>query len=130
MEVIILNEDKSNNKSNVRVEILNREYVIRGNEEADYILDIASFADRHLREIKDVNTSISNHRIMVLGVMNLADKLCKIQEKYETLKEEHNKIKTNHTEIFTDYNALKKKYQELEEEYNEFLDLVEEGGLD
>lgn len=126
---MILNKENSSNKSEVKVQILGEEYTIRGNESPDYIRSIATFVDEHMKEIEEYAPSISRNRIIILGSMNLADKLCKVQEVNENLKEDNNKLENSFKKILSENNKLKEKYRELKEEYEEFLDLVEKGDL-
>ncbi|MCK8828348.1 cell division protein ZapA [Natroniella acetigena] len=125
-----MSEEKFSNKAKAKVKILGEEYVIKGNESAEYISKLASFVDEHMQEIKEANSSIPRNRIMVLGAMNLADKLYKIQDAYKKLEKEYAKTRNNYEEVLAEYRGLKEKYQKVQEEYNQFLELVEKGELD
>lgn len=126
---MILTKENFSNKSEVKVEILGEGYTIKGNESTDYIKNIANFVDEHMKEIEQYASSISRNRIIILGSMNLADKLYKVQEVNENLKEDNNKLENSFKKILSENNKLKEKYRELKEEYEEFLDLVEKGDL-
>ncbi|MCK8818106.1 cell division protein ZapA [Natroniella sulfidigena] len=125
-----MSEEKFSNKAKAKVEILGEEYVIKGNESAEYISNLASFVDEHMQEIKEVNNSIPRNRIMVLGAMNLANKLYKVQDAYKKLEKEYTKTRNNYEEVLAEYRELKENYQKIQEEYNDFLALVEKGELD
>ena len=122
------NDDKD--KAKAKIEILGKEYIIKGDEPADYIVDLGNFVNKHLQKVEVNNPSVSKNRIMILGFMNLADNLCKTQEMYEKKEDEYNKIQEDYQNMVRKYNKLREDYVELENEYNEFLELVEEGGLD
>ncbi|AGB41971.1 hypothetical protein Halha_2077 [Halobacteroides halobius DSM 5150] len=101
----------SGNKAEVKVQILGEEYIIKGDKSSEYINNIASFLDDHLHKVKEYNSAISRFRIMILGAMNLTDKLHSVQSDYEELKE--------------DYNQLKEEYKNLRDEYNILSEIVE-----
>jgi cell division protein ZapA len=130
LEGIILSIENSSNKSEVKVEILGEEYKIKGDESPEYIKSIALFVDEHMKEIQEYAPSISRNRIIILGVMNLADKLYKVQEMNGKLKEDNTKLENSFKQILSENNKLKEQYMALKEEYEEFLDLIEKGELD
>ncbi|TDX46798.1 cell division protein ZapA [Orenia marismortui] len=125
-----MSKENSYNKSEVKVEILGEEYIIKGKESSEYIMSIANFVDEHMKEIQENITSISRNRVIILGAMNFADKLCQVQEKNESLKEDNHKLESSFKKILSENNKLKEKYRELKEEYEEFLELVEKGDFD
>ncbi len=130
MGVIILTKKvSSHNKSKVKVEILGEEYMIQGKESEEYIKNIAYFVNEHMSEIEEEVPNMPRNRIIILGVMNLADKLCKVQEMNEKVKEDNNKLESSFKKLLSQNNKLKDKYSELKDEYEEFLDLVEKGEL-
>lgn len=122
-------KNSSHNKSEVKVEILGEEYLIKGDASEDYIKNIACFVNDHMEEIANKTNSIPRNRIIILGVMNLADKLCKVQEMNEKAKEDNNKLENSFKKLLSENNNLKEKYKVLKEEYEEFLELVEKGEL-
>ncbi|GAB6139256.1 cell division protein ZapA [Halanaerobaculum tunisiense] len=97
--------DDSDNKSEAKVEILGEEYIIKGDKSADYIIDLASFLDNHLQKVKEKNSSNSRGKIMILGAMNLADKLYTAQSDYQTLENKYQQLQE-------DYQEIKAKYQQ------------------
>jgi len=129
LEGIILSIENSSNKSEVKVEILGKEYKIKGNESPEYIKNIASFVNEHMKEIQEYAPSLSTNRIIILGVLNLADKLYKVQEMNGKLKEDNNKLESSFKKILSENNKLKEQNRTLKEEYEEFLDLIEKGEL-
>lgn len=78
--------DKNKNNTNrVTVEIFNQEYVVKGNENAEYIEMLAAYVDRRMRMIDQRNHSLSVAKVAVLTALNLADELNKLQEDYDEL---------------------------------------------
>lgn len=81
----MLETNKSNTSNRVTVEIFNQEYVVKGNENAEYIEMLAAYVDRRMRMIDQRNHSLSTTKIAVLTALNLADELNKLQEDYDEL---------------------------------------------
>ena len=121
---------ENNNYDKAEVKILGEGYTIKGDESSKYIAELADYVDQELKEIKEHNPSVAKSRLMILGMMNFANKLYKSNAEYENLKKENNKIKKDYEQLLEEYNNIKKEHQDLEEEYNEFLELIEEGGFD
>jgi len=119
-----------NNYDKAEVEILGDTYTIKGDESSEYIAELANYVDQELKEIREYNSSVSKMRLMILGMMNFANKLYKSKVRYENLQKENNNIKAKYDKLQDKYSELKKKYQNLEEEFNEFLELLDEGGFD
>ncbi|GAB6099163.1 cell division protein ZapA [Halanaerocella petrolearia] len=111
----------SENKSEVKVDILGEEYIIKGNKSSDYISNIASFLDNHLRKVKEYNPSISRMRVMILGAMNLADRLHTTQDKHQNLQEKYNQVVGDYQKKIEEYNQLEDKYEKLKAEYDDLV---------
>ncbi len=79
-------ERKSNNNTHrVAVEIFNQEYIVKGNEDPEYIEMLAAYVDRRMRMITQRNHHLSTTKVAVLAALNLADELNKLQEDYDGL---------------------------------------------
>jgi cell division protein ZapA len=76
---------KSAGTNRVSVEIFNQEYIVKGNENAEYIEMLAAYVDRRMRMIEQRNHSLSIAKVGVLTALNLADELNKLQEDYDDL---------------------------------------------
>jgi cell division protein ZapA len=123
-----LPEENPNNKAETKVEILGQKYVIKGEEPVDYIEDIAAFVNNHLEEVREYNPSTSKVRILVLGIMNLADRLYKAQNEYEDLKKKQEKQEEDYQQLLDKYEELKEEYQSLQGDHQALLELMEDGG--
>ncbi|HEX3011142.1 MAG TPA: cell division protein ZapA [Syntrophomonadaceae bacterium] len=78
--------DESKKRFNkVTVEIFNEEYVVKGDENPEYIQMLASYIDRRMKMIQQRNPNLTNTKIAVLTAINLADELNKLQEDYDEL---------------------------------------------
>lgn len=87
-------EDK-NKTTKVTVEILNEEYVVRGEENPDYIDMLATYVDRRMKMFQKRNPNLSSTKIAVLTALNLADELNKLQEDYDELIKKMEEEKKN-----------------------------------
>lgn len=76
---------KKNEVNKVTVEIFNEEYVVKGSENPDYIIMLASYVDRRMKMIQQRNPNLSTTKVAVLTSLNLADELNKLQEDYDEL---------------------------------------------
>ncbi len=81
----MLERKNSNTTNRVSVEIFNQEYIVKGNENAEYIEMLAAYVDRRMRMIDQRNHSLSIGKVAVLTALNLADELNKLQEDYDEL---------------------------------------------
>lgn len=77
-------EEKST-VNKVTVSIFNEEYVVKGEENPEYIEMLASYVDRRMKMIYQRNTNLSTVKVAVLTALNLADELNKLQEDYDEL---------------------------------------------
>jgi cell division protein ZapA len=77
--------EKRNQINKVTVNIFNEEYVVKGDEEPDYIEMLASYVDRRMRMVQQRNVNLSTSKVAVLTALNLADELNKLQEDYDEL---------------------------------------------
>jgi len=81
----MVEKKSSNNTNRVTVEIFSQEYIVKGNENAEYIEMLAAYVDRRMRMIEQRNHSLSITKVAVLTALNLADELNKLQEDYDDL---------------------------------------------
>ena len=73
----------------VRVRILDEDYILSGEEKDDYILLLANYVDRKMQEVRQNNAYLSRSRIAVLVALNLADELTKLQAEYDDLLQQY-----------------------------------------
>tara|TARA_B100000315_G_C14520341_1_gene561237 strand:+ start:761 stop:1042 length:282 start_codon:yes stop_codon:yes gene_type:complete len=74
-----------------RIDIYGRSYTIRSEEEEDYILRLADYVDRKMRDVSQRSSVISSLNVSVLAALNIADELFKLREQaqaYDNLAEE------------------------------------------
>lgn len=62
------------------VQILGREYKIRGSADASYIREVASYVDAKLREVAQGSTvPPASERVAILAALNIADELFQLR---------------------------------------------------
>jgi cell division protein ZapA len=64
-------------KSVVQVQILGQQLSIRGEADQDYILGVAGYVDRKMREITEKLPVASLSKVAILASLNIADELFK-----------------------------------------------------
>jgi cell division protein ZapA len=65
------------NKNLVQVQIFGHSYTIRGEADQEYILDVAAYVDRKMREITEKLPVASLSKVAILASLNIADELFK-----------------------------------------------------
>ena len=61
----------------VQVQIFGHSYTIRGEADQEYILNVAAYVDRKMREITDKLPVASLSKVAILASLNIADELFK-----------------------------------------------------
>ncbi len=74
----------SENKTRVVVNIFEQEYIVRGEEPAEYIEALAAKIDGMMTRLSK-NTTLQTTQIAILTALNLADELEKIKQKHAEL---------------------------------------------
>jgi cell division protein ZapA len=70
-------------KQQVQVQIFGHNYTIRGDADQTYILDVAAYVDRKMREITEKLPVASLSKVAILASLNIADELFKERAKHE-----------------------------------------------
>jgi cell division protein ZapA len=70
-------------KNVVQVEIFGHSYTIRGEAQQEYILDVAAYVDRKMREITEKLPVASLSKVAILASLNIADELFKERRRRE-----------------------------------------------
>src|SRR6476469_2457995 len=61
------------NEQTIRVEIYNQTYSIRSDGDNDYILELAEFVDRKMREISSGAMTVDSLKVAILAALHIAD---------------------------------------------------------
>jgi cell division protein ZapA len=70
-------------KNVVQVEIFGNTYTIRGEADQDYILGVAAYVDRKMREVTDKIPVASLSKVAILASLNIADELFKERARHQ-----------------------------------------------
>ncbi|MBI1797958.1 MAG: cell division protein ZapA [Candidatus Eisenbacteria bacterium] len=70
-------------KNVVQVQIFGHGYTIRGEADQEYILGVAGYVDRKMREITDKLPVASLSKVAILASLNIADELFKERARLE-----------------------------------------------
>jgi cell division protein ZapA len=72
----------------IRVEIYDQAYNLRG-VDGDYILRLAEFVDRKMRNVAEQTSTVDSLRLAVLAALNIADEYHILKKKYDLLAGEY-----------------------------------------
>ena len=61
-----------------KVEIFGMNYLLKGEKDAEYMQEIASYVDKKMRDIQQATDLISPLKIAILAALNIADELHKL----------------------------------------------------
>ena len=70
-------QGRGDTKNVVQVQILGQQLAIRGEADQDYILGVAGYVDRKMREITEKLPVASLSKVAILASLNIADELFK-----------------------------------------------------
>ena len=60
-------------KNKTEILIFGSRYIVSGNEPEEYIQDVASYLDDKMKEISDINKTLSGNMVTVLAAINVVD---------------------------------------------------------
>ncbi|MDI9482845.1 MAG: cell division protein ZapA [Bacillota bacterium] len=103
-------------KNKVHVRIAGIEYILRGNESAEYIQKVALYVDNKTVEIMKANHTLSTSMASVLTAVNIADEFFKVSDSYEMLKKEIEQAKKAISELREEKAQLTHQLQIVNEE--------------
>ncbi|MDO4539728.1 MAG: cell division protein ZapA [Syntrophomonadaceae bacterium] len=69
----------------ITVKIYNEDYIVKGNDDGNYVRMLADYVDRRMRMIGQRNPNLSMTRVAVLTALNMADELNRLQDDYDEL---------------------------------------------
>ena len=78
------------NKNLVQVQIFGHSYAIRGEADQDYIVGVAAYVDRKMREITEKLPVASLSKVAILASLNIADELFKERAQREAREQSLN----------------------------------------
>lgn len=84
-----MSESNGNGAGNVRVEIYDQTYHLRGSD-PEYIAELAEYVDTKMRLIAQQASTVDSLRLAVLSALNIADELHVLKRKYESIDSDYN----------------------------------------
>ena len=79
-----MSQGNGNGSGNVRVDIYDQTYHLRGSDTA-YISQLAAYVDTKMRLIAQQASTVDSLRVAVLAALNIADELHVLRQKYESV---------------------------------------------
>lgn len=65
--------EQRNGSDGTAVTIYGQTYHLRGSDEPGYLVDLASFVDRRMREVVEATGTADSQRVAILAALNIAD---------------------------------------------------------
>ena len=78
----------SNGSGNVRVEIYDQTYHLRGSD-PEYIAELAEYVDSKMRLIAKQASTVDSLRVAVLAALNIADEFHVLRRKYDSIASDY-----------------------------------------
>lgn len=75
---------KEDKRTRVTVNILDEEYVIRGDVSTECMQEVASYVHGMMQKLAEHNPHISRHKLAVLTAINLADEVLRLKARLKT----------------------------------------------
>lgn len=104
-------------KNKISVKIMEQEYVLVGEEEQEYYLDLAQKVDSIMREISKSNNRYNINMVAVLTALNLADALYKTQMQLADTSEKLEALQSEMQKPFEELNSLNQEVEAVKEQY-------------
>lgn len=106
----------------VSVDINGVVYNLKGEENEEYLLKVAKYADRKMKEINAKNQLLSTASAGVLAAVNIADELFKALEECSEFKKENRTYETELTELKAQLSDLERSNSELTQKLEKSID--------
>ncbi|WP_446897581.1 cell division protein ZapA [Clostridium sp. LBM24168] len=101
----------------VTVVINGIEYNLKGDEQEEYLHRLASYVDKKVKNILEINNKLSTSSAAILSAVNVADDMFKIKEVNKKLEKESEQFKKIQKVYEEEISSLKKQLKHMEE-YN------------
>jgi len=71
----------------VNVKIFGQEFTIKGEDSPEYVLSLAEFVDKKMREVASASSVITSHKVTILTAINIADELFRLRKDLDENRE-------------------------------------------
>lgn len=112
------------NKKRVDVMIDGRNFTIVGNDNEDYIRDLAYYVDKKIRNLASKNDKLSQIMSATLAALHIADELHIVREELNELKLETKDPLEKYNSLEVELNKAKEKILELEEGTKGYIESI------
>jgi cell division protein ZapA len=76
---------ETSSTQSVKVEIYNQSYNIRGNGNPEYIIQLADFVDRRMRDVAAATLTVDSLKVAILAALHIADELHQLKKRHEQM---------------------------------------------
>ena len=97
------------------VKINGMEYTLKGEEKEEYLLKLASYVDKKLKSIMDINPRLDTTSASVLTAVNTIDEMFKQIQAYEEIAIEKEELKKNEIVFNKELKDFKKRSEDMEQ---------------
>ena len=97
------------------VKINGMEYALKGEEKEEYLLKIANYVDKKLKNIMDINPRLDTTSSAVLTAVNTIDEMFKQKQAYEEIAKEKEEFKKSEIAFHEEIKKLKRELDELKD---------------
>lgn len=101
----------------VTVTINGIEYNLKGEEQEEYLHRLASYVDKKIKNVLEINNKLSTSSAAILSAVNVADDMFKIKESNGKMKKESEQFKKVQKVYEEEISSLKKQLKHMDE-YN------------
>lgn len=108
-------------RNKVYVRIAGNEYILCGNEPADYIQKVALYVDKKTGEIMKANHTLSTSMASVLTAVNVTDEMFKTRDVKESIQSELEQMRKSLQELKQEKEALTQQLQKANEENRQLI---------
>ena len=82
--IMIESRNKNDFAPSIRVEIYNQTYSIRSDGDSEYIMRLADFVDKRMREISSGTLTVDSLKVAILAALHIADELHRLKSVHES----------------------------------------------
>lgn len=104
-------------RNKISVRIMEQDYVLVGEEEQEYYVNLAQKVDSIMKEISKSNNRYNINMVAVLTALNLADALYKTQVQLSETTEKFEDLQSEMQKPFEELNGLNQELEAVKEQY-------------
>ena len=82
--MMIESRNRNDYAPSIRVEIYNQTYSIRSDGDSEYIMRLADFVDKRMRDISSGTLTVDSLKVAILAALHIADELHRLKAVHES----------------------------------------------